>query len=62
MIEGLMNRTEVSKVFGVCKETISRWAKVGLIPKPLCIGGRRLFWKESEINETKDKILNNRKE
>lgn len=58
MFEGLLSRTEVSKRLGICTDTVTRWVKEGYIPKPVCIGGRRLFWKESEIDEAKKKILN----
>ena len=45
----LLNVKQVAKVYGDCSEpTVWRWAKAGVIPKPVKVGGRT-FWKESEI-------------
>ena len=50
-VEDLLNR--IAEVTGTRPDsvTIWRWVRGGVMPAPSQIGMRRLFWRESEIDE-----------
>ncbi|EHR41717.1 helix-turn-helix transcriptional regulator [Alishewanella jeotgali] len=45
----LIARAEVIKRVSLCKASIYKRMKVGEFPKPINIGGRRVAWLESDI-------------
>jgi len=47
--QGLLSRKQVANLFGVCKETIRRWEKDGLL-KPVVINPRVLRYYVSDVN------------
>lgn len=46
-----MRLQEVSKVTGVSRSTLYRWAKQGRFPKPIKLGERCSGWLSSEIDD-----------
>lgn len=48
-IDQLLPEVEVRKVTGLSGSSIRRYAKAGLMPKPLFIGPNRRAWRQSEI-------------
>jgi predicted site-specific integrase-resolvase len=46
--QGLLTRAQVASLFGVCKETISRWEKQGLF-QPVTINARVLRYRVADV-------------
>ncbi|MDE3239186.1 MAG: helix-turn-helix domain-containing protein [Paracoccaceae bacterium] len=46
---GLMTATEVAEHFGCGVSTVWRWAKTGVLPQPIRIGGSTR-WRRSDID------------
>jgi predicted DNA-binding transcriptional regulator AlpA len=40
---------DVAARCGVSAQTVRRWAARGILPPPVRIGGKDLFWRESDI-------------
>jgi predicted DNA-binding transcriptional regulator AlpA len=40
---------DVAERCGVSAQTVRRWAARGILPPPVRIGGKDLFWRESDI-------------
>lgn len=47
--QGLLSRKQVANLFSVCKETIRRWERQGMLT-PLIINSRVLRYHAAEIN------------
>ncbi|GHE05563.1 hypothetical protein GCM10008024_36910 [Allgaiera indica] len=45
---GLMSATDVAEHFGCGISTVWRWAKIGVLPKPVKIGGSTR-WRRADI-------------
>lgn len=48
-IDNLMRIKDVAERCGVSAQTVRRWAARGILPPPVRIGGKDLFWRESDI-------------
>lgn len=48
-IDNLMRIKDVAARCGVSSQTVRRWAARGILPPPVRIGGKDLFWRESDI-------------
>ena len=40
---------DVAERCGVSSQTVRRWAARGVLPPPVRIGGKNLFWREADI-------------
>lgn len=47
----LLRRTEVEARTGLSRATIYAWMKEGKFPHPVCLGGRRIAWRESDLDD-----------
>ena len=56
-LDSLLTRSQVSRVFGVCPETITRWVKAGILLKPIRVNSRRIFWEADEIEKAKRRMF-----
>jgi predicted DNA-binding transcriptional regulator AlpA len=45
----VLNVREVAALFKVTEKTIRNWVRAGHFPKPLAVGGKKLFWTEQEV-------------
>jgi predicted DNA-binding transcriptional regulator AlpA len=45
----LLRIKDVAARCGVSAQTVRRWASRGILPPPVRIGGKDLFWRESDI-------------
>jgi predicted DNA-binding transcriptional regulator AlpA len=57
-MEKFYSAEQIVKNLGISRKTLDNWIEGGNFPKPIKIG-RRIFWKESEIDKFIEK---NRKE
>lgn len=49
MSERILRRREVETRTALSRSTIYEWMKRNYFPKPVCLGARRVGWRESEI-------------
>jgi excisionase family DNA binding protein len=49
-MEKHLSAEEIIEKLGISRKTLDNWIEKGQFPKPFKIG-RRIFWKESEIEE-----------
>ncbi len=47
---GMLTRSEVARLLGVCPSTVARWAREGRVPSLVTLGGHHRF--ERQIVET----------
>ena len=45
----LLRIKDVAAMCSVRTQTVRRWAARGILPPPVRIGGKDLFWRESDI-------------
>jgi len=45
-----ITKKQVARKLGVCESTVSRWAKLGIIPMPFLLGPNRVVWDEYELD------------
>jgi predicted DNA-binding transcriptional regulator AlpA len=45
-----ISKKEVANLLGSSETTISRWAKLGVIPMPFALGPNKIVWDIDEIN------------
>ena len=45
-----LSRNDVARILGVVPSTVSRWAKLGLLPTVVTVGGHHRYYK-SDIKE-----------
>lgn len=50
---GMLDVAAMSAAFGVTVQTIQRWGRSGVIPKPAMRMGRKLFWYPEAVEEAK---------
>jgi predicted DNA-binding transcriptional regulator AlpA len=61
----LISATELSLEIGISEETLYRWVKLGVFPKPLRVGLREFRWLKKTVNGHFEKLAeeaNNAKE
>lgn len=47
--DSLLRIKEVAELCGVSAQTVRRWAARGILPPPVRIGGKDLFWRKADI-------------
>jgi predicted DNA-binding transcriptional regulator AlpA len=59
-IKSLVPRLLVATTYNVCPETIDKWVKLGIFPKPVKQGGRKYFYQSDldSFNTVKTKNTN----
>ncbi len=50
VINDLIPRRDVAKLFGISLVTLAKWARLKILPKPIKKGGR-VFYLRSQINQ-----------
>ncbi|MBK9192728.1 MAG: helix-turn-helix domain-containing protein [Crocinitomicaceae bacterium] len=51
LMNDLIPRRDVAKLFGISLVTLAKWARLKILPKPIKKGGR-VFYLRSQINES----------
>ena len=46
-----ISKKEVARILNLSESTVSRWAKLGIIPKPFQLGPNKTNWDADEIYE-----------
>ena len=46
-----ISKKEVARILNISESTVSRWAKLGIIPKPFQLGPNKTNWDADEIYE-----------